>query len=302
MIAGLLTLWLAWAPGEDSSPSDPSSERDDAAPSLADASSEDLEAARAEREAQAAAQAADAAAEGPPYYSTEDMDRLRERYQLEPQPKLDPPRPRWRCLIPDPRCGFGVELLATSAYAYRVRQGNIAVEGAFYEWNSARVSYELWIDFPAHVETIGKYKFTRLTLGPKVAVVGSDNQDLWGNVGIAGRYWFGRGPWAPALEFSSALSFKLTGEEDRSPGFVQQQRSPVGITADFGISIGGWGAIILGGQYDTPLAREDLPEKFRISSAGQVFVGFRGNVLWGAPAVAAFGTHAAVQRAIPQQP
>ena len=233
------------------------------------------------------------------HYSPAEMDRLRARYQLKPDPRIEPRKPKWRCLIADPHCGFGVELLASSAYTYRLRQGDISVQGAYFDWHSARVSYELWVNLPAHVQTVGKYKLTRLTLGPKVAVVAGDNQDLWGNFGIAGRYWFGTGKWAPALEFSSALSFKLMGQEAEG---LQSQRSPVGITADFGINVGGWGAIIIGGQYDTPLAREELPEKFRSSAAGQVFIGFRGNVLWGVPAAAAVGTHVASQRLLPPQP
>lgn len=240
------------------------------------------------------------AVEGPLHYTEEDMARLRERYELEPEPNLEVEPPRWKCLIADPRCGFGVELLATSAYAYRMRQGDISVDGAFFDWHSARVAYELWVNFPAHTETVGRHKFTRFTLGPKVAVVGSDNADLWGNFGVAGRYWFGRGPWAPALEFTSALSFKLMGQEPDVD--IRPQRSPVGITVDFGINVGGWGAIIVGGQYDTPLAREDLPEKFRVSAGGQVFVGFRGNILWGAPAAAAIGTHVGILRGAAPQP
>lgn len=237
--------------------------------------------------------------EGPPYYTQDDIDRLRERYGIEPDPQLEPRKPKWRCLIPDPACGFGVELSATTAYAYRARQGNISVDGAYFDWNSARVAYDLWFNFPAYVQTVGGYKFTRLTLGPKASVVASDNQDLWGNFGVALRYWFGTGKWAPALEFTSALSFKLVGETDAG---TRTQRSPVGLSADIGVSIGGWGAIIVGGQYDSPLAREEIPEKFRISAGGQVFVGFRGNILWGAPAAAAVGTHIAIQRALPDQP
>ena len=237
--------------------------------------------------------------DGPPFYGPEDDARLRTRYELTDEPQAEPRRPRWRCLVPDPACGFGVELVASSAYVYRLRQGSVDQENQVLDWNSARASYELWVNFPTHVETVGKYKYTRLTLGPKVGVVASDNQDLWGNFGIAGRYWFGRGAWAPAFEFTSALSFKLTGERN---GMTQTQRSPVGITADFGINIGGWGAIIIGGQYDTPLAREELPERFRQSAAGQLFIGFRGNVLWGLPAAAAVGTHVAALRAVPDQP
>ncbi len=237
--------------------------------------------------------------DGPPWYTEADIDQLRARYAIPPDPRTEPRKPKWRCLIPDPMCGFGVELTATTAYAWRFRQGDISVDGAFFDWNSARVAYDLWINFPAHTQTVGAYKFTRLTLGPKASVVASDNQDLWGNFGVALRYWFGTRKWSPALEFSSALSFKLVGER---AGFTAPQRSPIGITADIGINIGGWGAIIVGGQYDTPLAREELPEKFRISAGGQVFFGFRGNILWGAPAAAAVGTHIAIQRRLPPQP
>jgi hypothetical protein len=237
--------------------------------------------------------------EGPPYYTDEDMDRLRERYELPPDPRVEPRKPKWRCLIPDPLCGFGIEVLATTAFAYRARQGNVAVDGVYSDWNSARIAYDLWLDLPAYTQTVGTYKFTRLTLGPKLGVVASDNQDVWGNMGLALRYWFGVGKWAPALEFTSALSFKLAGDDN---GLTTTQRSPIGVTADIGLSIGGWGAIIFGGQYDSPLAREEIPEKFRVSAAGQVFVGFRGNILWGAPAAASIGTHIALSRTAPPQP
>jgi len=260
--------------------------------SLSKASAAELEAARQPP-------APELESSGPPWYTEDDIDRLRARYDIRPDPRVEPRKPKWRCLIPDPVCGFGVELTATTAYAYRFRQGDISVEGAYFDWSSARIAYDLWVNFPAHTQTIGAYKFTRLTLGPKVAMVASDNQDLWGNFGIALRYWFGVKKWSPALEFSSALSFKLIGER---AGMTAPQRSPVGITADIGVSVGGWGAIIVGGQYDTPLAREELPEKFRVSAGGQVFVGFRGNILWGAPAAAAVGTHIAIQRRLPDQP
>jgi hypothetical protein len=279
VITPLLPLWLIFAPPEAA-----------ASPDAADAGAPAPEASIV---------APVEGPDGPPYYSEDDIDRLRERYGVAPDPRVEPRKPKWRCLIPDPSCGFGVEVLATTAYAYRARQGNIAVSGDFYDWNSARVAYDLWLTFPAHVQTLGSYKFTRLSLGPKFAVVASDNQDLWGNMGVALRYWFGTGKWSPALEFSSALSFKLVGENN---DLTSTRRSPVGITADIGINIGGWGAIIVGGQYDSPLAREEIPEKFRISAGGQVFVGFRGNILWGAPAAVAVGTHIAIQRALPNQP
>jgi hypothetical protein len=237
---------------------------------------------------------------GPPWYTQDDIDHLRARYGIAPDVQLEPRKPKWRCLIPDPSCGFGFELSATTAYAYRARQGNIAVEGSFYDWHSARIAYDVWINLPAYTQTIGSHKYTRLTMGPKLAVVASDNADLWGNFGVALRYWFGTRKWSPALEFSSALSFKLASEDPDFP--ITTRRSPVGVTADIGINVGGWGAIILGGQYDSPLAREEIPEKFRVSAAGQVFVGFRGNILWGAPAVAAVATHVGVLRRLPDQP
>jgi hypothetical protein len=50
-------------------------------------------------------------------------------------------------------------------------------------------------------------------------------------------------------------------------------------------------ALVIGGQYDSPLAREDVSERFRTSAAGMFFVGLRGNILWGGPAAAAVLTH-----------
>lgn len=294
IVAWLAALVLGFAPPEQ--PEAPATETPVEGPAnLSEASATELEAAR---EAPSTSEFVEPLA-GPPYYTQADIDRLRARYAIAPDPRVEPRKPKWRCLIPDPVCGFGVELTATTAYAWRFRQGDISVDGAYSDWSSARVAYDLWINFPAHTQTIGAYKFTRLTLGPKVAMVASDNQDLWGNFGVALRYWFGVRKWSPALEFSSALSFKLVGER---AGITAPQRSPIGITADIGLSVGGWGAIIVGGQYDSPLAREELPEKFRISAGGQVFVGFRGNILWGAPAAAAVGTHAAIQRLLPSQP
>ena len=306
MIASAVVLVLALAPADAAPPADVPTPADAAppadVPAPADAPSpEPAPTSNSEPESQAppSADVVAPAPSGPPYYTQADIDRLRERYELAPEPRVEPRKPKWRCLIPDPSCGLGVELVATTAYAYRARQGNISIAGAYFDWHSARVAYDVWLNLPAHVQTVGTYKFTRLTLGPKLGVVASDNADLWGNMGVALRYWFGTGKWSPALEFTSALSFKLVGET--SDG-VQTQRSPVGITADIGVSVGGWGAIILGGQYDSPLAREEIPEKFRISAGGQVFVGFRGNILWGAPAVAATATHIAISRALPDQP
>ncbi|MGB1278083.1 MAG: hypothetical protein ACPG77_20220, partial [Nannocystaceae bacterium] len=73
---------------------------------------------------------------------------------------------------------------------------------------------------------------------------------------------------------------------------------PVGITADVGLGIGGFGALIIGGQINPALAREDIPEPVRVSSSGMFFVGFRGNILWGAPAALAVTTHAVTQRSV----
>jgi hypothetical protein len=234
------------------------------------------------------------APDGPPFYRDAQISELRSRYGIAADPRDQPTRPIWRCLIPDPRCGFTVELVATSAYSYRMRQGEVDIEGDVFRWHSGRAAYDFWLDVPVFNEVRGKWKYTRLTLGPKGGVIVSDSHDLWGNVGLAGRYWLGRGAWAPAIEFSTALTFKLRGVRgDGEPGPV---RSPVGITADLGINVGGWGAIIFGAQYDSPLAREEVPERFRQAAGGQIFVGFRGNVLWGAPAGAAVATQAATHR------
>ncbi len=115
------------------------------------------------------------------------------------------------------------------------------------------------------------------------------------------RYWFGRGRWAPTLELTSALSYKLGSRptkdlpDDVKPRF-QMTRGPVGFTADVGVGLGGFGAIVIGGQYDSPMAREDVPDIAKVSAAGMFFVGFRGNILWGGPAAAAILTHGLTQR------
>ena len=53
---------------------------------------------------------------------------------------------------------------------------------------------------------------------------------------------------------------------------------------------------MFGGQYDSPLARQDIPGEYRTSAAGMLYFGFRGNILWGAPAGAALATHGLTQR------
>ena len=234
--------------------------------------------------------------EAPPFYSDADMVALRERYDLAPLPTEPPRKARWRCLVADPTCTFNVEVNATSAYAYRVQQGS-PVSDAISRWHSGRSQYDVWVNLPGLVETHGKYRYTRLSLGPKGGVIVSDSKTLWGNAGLAMRYWFGRGRWAPTLELSSALTFRLTTEN--MDGVIATRRSPVGVTADVGFGLGGFGALIIGGQYDSPLAREDVSEVARVYPAGMFFVGFRGNIVWGAPALAAVGTTALSQRVEP---
>lgn len=244
--------------------------------------------------------AAGAEGDGPPYYDQEDEAALRERYGLE-HPSKEPPRQaKWRCLVADPTCGTNFEVNATSAYAYRGRQGDVRGGNSNPRWHSGRAQYDLWVNLPVMVETLGRQRFTRMTMGPKGGVIFSDTGSLWGNLGIAVRYWFGRGRFAPTLEFSSALSYRMGGRPTNNLGGEKPKfrmtRGPVGFTADVGFGLGGFGAIVLGGQYDSPLAREDLPEQFRVSAGGTFFLGFRGNIVWGAPAAAAALTHGMTQR------
>lgn len=238
---------------------------------------------------------------GPPYYTAEDSAALRRRFDLEATAPPPPPGARWRCLIADPTCGFNAEINATSAYAYRGRQGDISQGGTGPRWNSGRAQYDLWINVPMIKETRGLARFTKMTFGPKGGVIVSDTGDTWGNLGVAGRYWLGRGRWAPTIEFTTALSYKLASREtrgDTQKPKLRMTRGPVGLTGDVGIGLGGFGAIIVGGQYDSPLAREDVPESIRTAAAGMFFIGFRGNIVWGAPAVAAVATHAATNRSV----
>jgi hypothetical protein len=233
---------------------------------------------------------------GPPFYTPADMQALRQRHGLEADPPTIERKPKFRCWVADPTCGFVIELNATSAYAMRVRQGSVNQANDFARWNSARVQYDVWFSIPTMVETRGKFRYTRLSLGPKGGVVASDNKDIWGNVGIAGRYWFSRKRFAPALEFTSALVFKVAGIN--RAGNFDNVRGPMGFTADIGFGIGGFGSLIVGGQFDSPLAREDVPDVERVSAAGMFFLGFRGNIVWGAPAAIAVGTHAAANRSV----
>lgn len=234
---------------------------------------------------------------GPPFYTDAEMQQLRLRHGLEASAPTSERKSRWRCLIADPTCGVVVEVQATSGYAYRVRQGDVAAPGDLYKWSSARVQYDVWVSIPTLVEQRGSFKYTRVSLGPKGGIIASDSKDVWGNVGFAGRYWFKRGRWSPTIEFSSGLAFKVAGIQ-KPDGRFDNVRSPIGFVADIGIGLGGFGAIVLGGQFDSPLAREDVPEKVRTQAGGMFYIGFRGNILWGAPAVFGVATHAAALRGV----
>ncbi|WP_170135890.1 hypothetical protein [Nannocystis exedens] len=234
---------------------------------------------------------------GPPFYTEAEMQQLRVRHGLEATSPTSERKSRWRCLIADPTCGLVVEVQATSGYAYRVRQGDVTSPGDVYRWNSARVQYDVWVSIPTLVEQRGGFKYTRVSLGPKGGIIASDSKDIWGNVGFAGRYWFKRGRWSPTIEFSSGLAFKVAGIQ-KPDGRFDNVRSPIGFVADVGIGLGGFGAIVLGGQFDSPLAREDVPERARTPAGGMFYIGFRGNILWGAPAVFGVATHAAALRAV----
>lgn len=234
---------------------------------------------------------------GPPYYSEADMRALRQRHGIEADPPTTERKSRWRCLIADPTCGLVVEIQAGSGYAYRVRQGDVSNPRDIYRWSSARVQYDVWVSIPTLTETRGKFKYTRVSLGPKGGIIASDSKDVWGNVGFAGRYWFKRTRWSPTIEFSSGLAFKVAGI-DKLTGRFDNVRSPIGFVAEIGVGLGGFGAIVLGGQFDSPLAREDVTEKARTPAGGMFFLGFRGNILWGAPAAIGVATHAAALRGV----
>ena len=236
---------------------------------------------------------------GPPYYDEADVAALRNRYEVPDEQPLARKPARWRCLIADPTCGTTIEVAATAAYAFRAQQGDVS-RGNVRKWSSGRAQYDLWLNLPTLTEQVRNVRYTKMTLGPKGGVIFSDTGDFWGNLGVAMRYWLGRGRFAPTIEMSSALSFKLGGRPTRNLGGAepkfQTQRGPVGFAADVGFGLGGFGALVVGGQYDSPLAREDIPEQFRTSASGMFYIGFRGNILWGAPAGAAVLTHGLTQR------
>lgn len=244
---------------------------------------------------EAAAPAAEEA--GPPFYTATDMQQLRLRHGLEAAAPTHEPKSRWRCLIASPTCGLVVEVQATSGYAYRVRQGDVTSPGDVYRWHSARVQYDVWVSIPTLVESRGGLRYTRVSLGPKGGVIASDSKDVWGNVGFAGRYWLKRTRWSPTIEFSSGLAFRIAGM-DKLSGKFDNVRSPIGFVADIGIGLGGFGAIVIGGQFDSPLAREEVTEQARTPAGGMFYIGFRGNILWGGPAVLGVATHAAALRGV----
>ncbi len=239
---------------------------------------------------------------GPPYYTEADSEALRERHGIKAQAPDRTDQARWNCLIADPTCGRTFEVNALAAYTLRGRQGDVSGTGENPRWSSGRAQYDFWMNLPVITDIRGRSKYTRMTMGPKGGLIFSDSGSTWGNVGMAFRYWLGHGRWAPTIEFSSALTFKLGERNPKNEAFEEVEwkmtRGPVGFTADVGFGLGGFGAIVLGGQYDSPLAREDIPEQFRTSAGGAFFIGFRGNILWGGPAVAAVATHAATQRAV----
>jgi hypothetical protein len=235
-----------------------------------------------------------------PYYDPADIDALRKRHGLKPMPKPDARKVKWRCFIADPLCGFNVEVQAMGAVAGRFKQGDVRTASAR-KWASGRAQYDVWVNIPVLTENSGRTRYTRMTLGPKAGAMFSDTGDTWGNLGMVARYWFGRGRFAPMIEFTSALAFKIARRQtvDLPPGekpHYEMQRGPVGITGDIAFGFGGFGALVFGGQYDSPLARQDIPGEYRTAAAGMLYFGFRGNILWGAPAAAALATHGLTQR------
>lgn len=231
-----------------------------------------------------------------PPYTPAELDAVRAKHGLPPMPSEAPRRARWRCLIADPTCGTTIEVTATSAYVRRFAQVSSS-GGNTRSWNSGRADYSVTWLTPALSKTVGRQQFNLVSMGATGGVIVAEDYELWGKMGFASRFWLGRGAWSPALEFQSGLSFLLrtraNSEEGPSAG-----RSPVGFHADVGLNIGGWGAVVLGGQYETPLARNDVPAALRTRPGGALFIGFRGNLLWGAPVAAAITTQALTQRLV----
>jgi hypothetical protein len=146
------------------------------------------------------------------------------------------------------------------------------------------------------VETRGKYRYTRLSLGPKGGVIASDSKDIWGNVGIAGRYWFGRKAFAPSLEFTSALVFKVAGRNRlTATSTTSAARSASPPTSASASAASARSSSAASSTARSPARTSPTSEA---PAAGMFYLGFRGNILWGAPAALAVGTHAATTASI----
>lgn len=215
--------------------------------------------------------------------------QLRARYGMETDPPKFVRQARLGCLIADPTCAVALEINAMTAYALRFVQVEAQDEFEVERRNTARVEYESVFLLPAVYAVRGRYKYNILGLGPAVGVVATDRGQLWGRAGLAGRWWLGRGVWAPALEMRSSLSFLL--REDRGMG-PKPARSAPGINFDLGVNLGGWGAIVIGGQYETPSVGAGTSQFLKRYSAGTFYLGFRGNILWGGPLAASIATQA----------
>jgi len=234
---------------------------------------------------------------GPPFATPEERERLRASFGLGPLSAQGPEPTRVKrtfgCLVADPSCRVAYELTATSSYSFRIRQTEIDDNLLVQRWSSGRVDWQFAPHFAVASDVVGRRRYARVTLGPRIGVTASDRSDLWGNVGIASRIWFGRGSWAPHLDLGGGMSFWLRGVRGNE---LKPLRSPAGVSLDVGFGFGGWGSIVVGGQLDTPLVREELPPVVRINPSGMVFIGFRGNLAWGAPAALGVATHAVTQR------
>jgi len=202
-------------------------------------------------------------------------------------------RARWDCWIPDPTCRRSIEVNATTAYAMRFVQIGSKKELATRIRHTALIAYEASLLFTSNTQALHRYKYSVFSLGPMGGIAASDAHDLWGSFGVVGRYWLGRGEWSPAIELHGLLNFKLRGSRGTN---IIAQRSPIGFRGDLGINIGGWGAMIVGGEYQVPLITDGLPEGHHISAGGMFYAGFRGNILWGLPAATAVATHVLVNR------
>jgi hypothetical protein len=231
---------------------------------------------------------------GPPFYTDADMQALRTRYGLE----ADPPTGRAPAGVPllDRRPDLRLRRRAQRHQRLRLppAPGQRRHPNDVNRWNSARVQYDIWLSIPTMVETRGKYRYTRLSLGPKGGVIASDSKDIWGNVGLAGRYWFGRKAFAPSIEFTSALAFKVAGRNRLTDPQLRQRPRPARLHRRRRLRH----RRLRSDRRRRPVRQPAQPvDEQDDSAAGMFFLGFRGNILWGAPAGAAVGTHAATTAA-----